>query len=427
MTDADKVRACQGKYYSLSTEVWETVYQSFVGGYQFLFDCRQGKKNPYYRRLLARIGLDEMPREKSRGDSVGQSTNRSRGYQYQHRRIDLQGARKKDMFGVINGEDAHQAPDAPDCCQHYGPILQAIMGKDIEGLEMNELERAYHIVAKEKSLSRTKLPSREHMLKQILRYIAVDAPSSVKNLPINCLRMPGPHGETYDVNPSLITIPCCDTTKPDWMFNWKPGQAYSILVIASDEATYEAMIGAKPLIHNGTDCTVSTASPEELRCSTFALQRMVKAHAELLSGSRPGGVVSPTDYGNTNWDHVSVTGTFRGNTVQVPSLKGHGHMVLKLTLSGTETQYHIPDPMLVLMKGAINWYYTVTKEKLLPGWGEPGESLQKESEEEHGWINKESMFELHEEVLQEVYEESIHPQSMEDLARGLGQWTPSSP
>lgn len=83
--------------------------------------------------------------------------------------------------------------------------------------------------------------------------------------------------------------------------------------------------------------------------------------------------------------------------------------------------------MLVLMKGAINWYYTVTKEKLLPVCGEPGESLQKESEEEHVWIKKERMFELHEEVLQEVYEESVHPQSMEDQARGLGQWTPSSP
>jgi len=427
MEDAIKARASEGKYYALSSEVWGDKWESYEGAFDKLMQWRKDTKHTsYYRRLLASIGFASMPESDSRGSSQGNSTVKSGKYKYQHQRIDLRGARKRDPFGAINGEDAHQTPDSPNCCPPHAPVLQAILGIDIEGADLEALSKAYAIVkGVEKDPTEA---NRKTMAQAILKYLANDSPMAVKNLPINLLRVPGPHGEVYDDRPSLITIPCFDSGNLTGMKKWQPGKPYSILVIASDEETYEAMIGAKPLNRGGTH--VDVASPEELNYSTMFLQKMVLAHAELASGSRTNGVVYPEDYENIQWNmHLKdVRATFsKGGEVRVPVFQGSGQKVLKLTLDSQETSYFIPDPMLVLMKGALNWYYTFTRTKLLPGCGPLAQSSQKEVLEEHGRMNEEEMYELHQETLEELYEESIHPQGIEDLAKGLGQWTPSTP
>jgi len=83
----------------------------------------------------------------------------------------------------------------------------------------------------------------------------------------------------------------------------------------------------------------------------------------------------------------------------------------------------MPDPLLLLMKAAINWYCTVTNKKLLPACEK--KSLDSKEEEltqaEIDALNEQIYYEM----LEEQEAESVHAKNWEDLAQGLGKWTPA--
>jgi hypothetical protein len=337
---------------------------------------------------------------------------------------------KRDVFGALYGEDAHQTPDSKTCADAYGPILQAILGIDLEGGELDELYKAMRKVTRAKDgEGQADEEDRTRCVTEILKFIAGKDKLSMKNIALNKLRVPGPHATAYDKNPSLLTLPC--VTK-EFVKNWIPGRAYDIMVIASNPETYEALIGAKAINRGGKDCQVGIADSMELDEATNLLEDMVKAHAELAAGTRvhPSGahvnVVSPRDLVDDDvylsWNKLLKDKGFKRGRVSVPfHAAGVQGRVLKVRLE--PSKYSIPDPLLLLMKAAINWYYTVTNKMLLPAYEK--KSLDSKEEEltqaEIDALNEQIYYEM----LEEQEAESVHPKNGEDLAQGLGQWTPA--
>lgn len=133
---------------------------------------------------------------------------------------------------------------------------------------------------------------------------------------------------------------------------------YPIIIIASREKTYVQAISTKPIFFGGKTCKVELASSTELAEATGLLRDMVKALAELASGSRAGAVVTPIDLAKKGSPEKKKLEELRNSLekglVEVPThspgVKGR---VLKLFLE-VNTGYEIADPMLVLMKAAIN-------------------------------------------------------------------------
>ena len=423
--------ADEGSYYSLPSDLWMVEEQEFAGAFLAVEEWRNNP-NGHYRELLAGIGLAKQH------VSVGSDDQNLSSKLLGSQKLPPGQVAKKDPFGVGVGEDAQQVPDSPNCAPSYGPILQAVVGIDIETLPLEELKRAVDLIDSGSNFSNiqegdetggdhdeAKSPpldenDRKKWVKKILRYIADGAKFAVKNLNINKLRMPGPHKVHYDTHPSLLTIPCCSL---DQIREWTPGTVYPVLIIASEVETYEALIGAKAIRHRGKNCQAELATSQDLAEATGLLRAMVKAQAELASGQRNGAVVDPIDLIKKDTEAKEKMEDLqkalaKGRVkvpIHAPAVKGR---VLKLFLE-VNKGYTVPDPMLVLMKAAINWYFIYTEHKLASACGPPVDPEKAEIEA----LNDE----LHEQILEEVYNEKIRPQTWEDLAKGLGQWTPSTP
>lgn len=167
------------------------------------------------------------------------------------------------------------------------------------------------------------------------------------------------------------------------------------------------------------DRTVGEASPEDLQKATNLITDFVKAHAEIASGNRKGGIVSPIDFvakDEQKEKFESLRDSLENGEAQVPVLKAHaGAKVLKVKLEN-KCDYTVPDPLLVAIKAAINWHHNVSKgTKMLPTCKPPVDPEKALIEQMND--------ELHDEVMQE----SLRPSSLEDLAKGLHQWHPSTP
>jgi len=185
---------------------------------------------------------------------------------------------------------------------------------------------------------------------------------------------------------------------------------------------YENAIGSKPITSNSRKCKVDLATSEDLVVAMSLLRDMVKAQAELASGFREGAVIDPIDLikkETAEWSKFNdLRNHLKTRQVEVPihpcGVKGK---VLKVALE-LNKGYGIPDPMLLMMKADINWHFINTGKKLLSTCGPPVDPVKVEIEA----INDE----LYEELLEEAYDEQIRPQSRGELAKGLGQWTPSN-
>ena len=410
-------RAGKGTYYALAGEVWHTQVESFRGGYDAIF-----RRTPrgHFRRLLESCGFVEDRQHRSSSGTSSQPSNK------------IPGVKKKDLYGHLGGEDAHGVPKLPNCAPPYGIIGQPIVGFDVEELSLDALKRAQARIdgvagtdekqaAKQSSTNSQKQKKKQQQREEdrqkkqavvkILKYLVEDAGViSIKNSPYNLTRVSGNHQDAYDVDPKLIIVPLMTLEAAK---EWTPGVPYDVAIVSSTVDTYIQHVAMKPL-ENKYNRTVGLASPSEMANGTALLAAMVKAHAEIAAGDRAGGVVNPVDL-MTPQDQENMKELYkdlRNGRVEVPVANNSGK-VLKVRLE-EKHDYMVPDPLILAMKAAINWYYITKQKKLLPACVpvDPETALLEELQ-----------LEQHEEDMQEA----LRPKSIVDLAKGLHQWHPSTP
>jgi hypothetical protein len=352
----------QGEY-STVQHLWEPKGQTFRGGYESI---RRTKILSHYRYLLEEIGAlhpgqrtdDESLKSNALSNRTGHSVS----------------GKKKDLFGWGNAEDAHQTPDSKTCAPSYGIIGQPIMGlakeKDIEGLSLQELKTI------RKDGTQTAAGQEEHDRKEhvkgLLTCIGSTAKYSLKNLALNKIRVGPGHQNPYDVAPEYMILPLMSLEVAK---AWNPGEGYWVAVICKSPTAYQEYLGERPdAARNGYH--VDYAGEKELKDATGLLAAMVKAHAEVANGTRgdDAAIVTPLDFitGNDKTEMEKLQDEIQDGKVSVPTAPHNfkGKIVLKVYVSSSH-DYKIPDPLLVAMKAAINWFFMTTGKKLLPASGKP--------------------------------------------------------
>ncbi|CAB9517355.1 expressed unknown protein [Seminavis robusta] len=220
---------------------------------------------------------------------------------------------------------------------------------------------------------------------KIMKHIANDNAYAVKNLLINKIWVPGSYRIPFDTNPGFFVLPCIP---PNDAKDWTPGGR-------GFNAREEGRV-------------VSEAQPGDLNCARDLLTATIKALAE--SATREG-CVRPLDLIGSE-DNArgmeQVLEELATRTVRVPERHVTGFNVLKVKLQNS-LDYKVPDPMLLAMKAATNWYYMMTGLKLLPACKPPEDPL------------KEEIRIANEEICEELREQDLCPETWEDLAKGLGQ------
>ena len=206
------------------------------------------------------------------------------------------------------------------------------------------------------------------------------------NSDTNFLRTPSNHGKMFDATPCWIFVPI--VTK-EFLMNWQKDEGYKVLAIAgefdstSNEMAYQTLCTKR--YHDADDdggdyLKRSKCSVTDLRRAKERLAETVMALADSLVNERASGI-SPLEYlkatGGREFqmkmlqDTVESIEAKRG--VFVPELKFEDEdelgrvEVFKFSLDKEKTDY-LPDPLLLLIKAAINWSWR-TGQKLLPACG----------------------------------------------------------
>jgi len=208
----------------------------------------------------------------------------------------------------------------------------------------------------------------------------------------NFMRSRPLHGELFDTKPCWIFVPICSL---DFIMNWKHRQGYSVMAIAggfegvgqpiTDEKAYSSLCTKH--YHKDDERTTGKCF-KRLKCkrgdistATDRLTEMILALAETLVGREDAN--SPSDLlfarGDTNRtpprgpdpraDLLKQTrDDMKNRGVMVPKFLDSDFddsvEILKFVIDPSATDL-VPDPMLLLMKAAINWSWRCGQ-KFLP-------------------------------------------------------------
>lgn len=284
-----------------------------------------------------------------------------------------------DFAGGVPSTRAHMIPNrqkynkrggTPQTCyKYYGVICQSVLGfstKDSQRLERIAFEMA--------------------------------------DCSLNFLRAPVNHGPYLDENPCWILVPACSF---NFIKTWTPGEAYPILAVANgcteDITTEDAYRFLSSRSYNDRDFSERTAKTfKRSKCTkgqldeaTENLRKMVLAMAETLVG-RNGEVKPyesllnskgrgfkelPPEKDQWNKEHYDIDLfeatmlSVKNNGVRVPKLERglegnpdlDGVELLVCHLNPDQVDLY-PDPILLLVKAAINWSW-YCDQKLLPACG----------------------------------------------------------
>lgn len=282
-----------------------------------------------------------------------------------------------DFAGGVPSTKAHMIPNrqqskgggAPQTCyKYYNVICQSILGfstKDSQRLEKIAFEMA--------------------------------------DCSLNFLRAPVNHGLYLDKNPCWILLPACSF---DSIKEWTPGTPYPVLAVANgfdhlttDEA-YQFLCSKAYNDEGFNEKPASTfkrskCTKDQLVDATKNLEKMVLAMAEtlvgrtgevapyqyLLNGKRGRFEERPADQNQWKKEHYDshlfeeTIHSITTKGVQVPTLEESQdleHVQLLVCHFNPDLVDVCPDPMLLLMKAAINWSW-YCDQKLLPACGEEEE------------------------------------------------------
>ena len=262
-----------------------------------------------------------------------------------------------DFNGVIPSSRAHLVPES-NCKYPFAVSCQAVCGVSIS--DASELKKF--------------------------------ADGMVKS-DTNFLRTPSNHGLMFDNSPCWIFVPIISKEE---LHEWKKGQGYEVLAIAgkfdenrtpitSNEA-YRSLC-TKPYHdlddNGGVFLKRSNCSPADLHKATNLLADMVLALADSLTEEEEEGKISPftcliaKKKGDKDYKLKMLLDTkksIKKKGVCIPKLlrkedeELENIEVFKFSLDSEKTDY-VPDPMLLLIKVAVNWSWRCGQ-KLLPVlWG----------------------------------------------------------
>jgi hypothetical protein len=281
------------------------------------------------------------------------------------------GLKNPDFAGNQPSSRAHCIPNS-HCHYSYGVFCQAVCGVTVTLSEAEKLK---------------------------------DLSKRIMNSSTNILRAPGVHGELYDSKPCWILVPICT-----WKFmkNWKLTEGYSVMVIAggwtaengavvSDENAYQAMCknyyNPKDKDTTGTP-KLSKCNEKDIKLATERLSDMVLALAETLvgmegmlspvvlqplpprAGLAPKGPDKRTDLLANALKSIDKDGIKLPSVLE--SFDFEDAQVLKSFIEPLATDL-VPDPMLLLMKAAINWSWRCGQ-KLYPACGSVHSAVGEEEE-----------------------------------------------
>jgi hypothetical protein len=275
----------------------------------------------------------------------------------------LGGLNNPDFAGNTASSRAHYIPNS-ECCFSHGVFCQAVCG--VELTDKESLRRLADLMMKSDT---------------------------------NLLRAPGVHGELFDQIPCWILVPICSW---EFMKNWSHRQGYTVMAIAggfdavSDAAAYKGMCKND----YDTDDEDTTGTPKLSKCgkkdiatATASLSDMVLALAETLVGRT--GKISPVDLqyprtraslptGPNGRKEVLVRAqeAMERTGIVLPQVQGkleyNSAQVLKCVIDPMAHDL-VPDPMLLLMKAAINWSWRC-KQKPYPACGSAHGAVGEEEE-----------------------------------------------
>jgi uncharacterized membrane protein YgcG len=259
-------------------------------------------------------------------------------------------ANNPSFTGSVPSSRAHMVPES-NCRFPYGVYLQAVYGESSDD-------------------------------KKFLRELA----DKTVDLDLNLLRAPGVHGELFDTNPCWILVPICDR---DFIKNWNPEERYDVLAIAGGftrvgvaitKETANKGLCTHPYhmekyIQAGKAHPLSRCSKQDIEVATSRLSETVLALADTLFVA--DGAVSPIDLEERGTDTEDMTTLLEKTRKSIensgvvlplaPKNFDDNLQVLKCSIDPKHTDL-IPDPMLLLMKAAINWSWRCGQ-KLLPACG----------------------------------------------------------
>ena len=282
---------------------------------------------------------------------------------------------KTDIFGTPKTSRAHCFPFSSICCPLHGIFGQAIVGVDVEAMN---LERAEEIrTLQQLTCGRIGAPKRAG-----LRYS-----------PYNLVRLTGGHAEFFDDVPILLLVPIFEDLQQ--VINWQPGQDYWVMVLigawegdpdyengADDEFWQLKICNKKGNFSHGER---ERCSPEDIGFAVDLLTHYVKALADVLYGRGGNNRLVPSDlFGQSDLDehgnnNVEVTRRkeemdrtrqrlwanrrsrkgqrARPPRVTIPKINSGRFDVMKVHLKDTGTRDCIPDPANLLYKAGINWSF----------------------------------------------------------------------
>ena len=267
---------------------------------------------------------------------------------------------KRDFMGCVHADSAHLFPSrATNCIPRYGILSQAVVGHDFEA--------DFQIMMKD-----TKPEDADVLQEKLIKVLqmacmSANKPIGIASLPMNRLNVPkAGHLSHFDNENRWLFIPIMTL---DEVLKWKNGDEYEVMVIAgelndsgrfTDAQTYQSLLAPDVLKkdnHNLLD------EPEAQK-ATDLLSEVVKGLADMVNGRGKEGMLIPEMMGrkegylDLNEDYqrdlAETANVLKKGVVQIPHLTWSSTTKV-VGVKMLKASRNIPDPLLLVIKSAINW------------------------------------------------------------------------
>ena len=247
-----------------------------------------------------------------------------------------------DIVGKpYNHQRAHNAPDSKTCCPSWGHVAEGVLGP-VLGANSAEVNQKRKLLIMGKRSDRGK--------------------SSLRFSPFNFLRFVA-HKEYYDTNPQVFMLPILSV---DDIKVWD-NIPYDVLLICGkwgDKSASTAYVELLGHYRNTFGKSPAECRPSEIGLATTSLRKYMQALAASLMLNVPIDLAATTEK-QTELEHVR--DNIKINRLKLPSFSEGSKIrpVMKLRFESRFAGDPIPDPWLLLAKGATNMSW-ILGQKLLP-------------------------------------------------------------
>lgn len=247
-----------------------------------------------------------------------------------------------DIVGKrYNHQRAHNAPDSKTCCPSWGHVAEGALGLTVIGATDVEKNMKRKLLIMGKNSDKGK--------------------SSLRFSPFNFLRFAA-HKEFYDTNPQVFLLPILSV---DAIKKWN-NTPYDVLLICGkweDKFASTAYIELLGHYRETFGESPMECNPGDIDLATTSLRKYMQALAASLMLNVPIDLAATSEK-KTELENVRTN--IETDGLKLPSLKGSTiRPVMKLCFNRSCPGDPIPDPWLLLAKGATNMSW-ILGQKLLP-------------------------------------------------------------